>query len=527
MAVVLQKAVPPALVAAYLQHGYDRVSGYVVRAAEVSGVTDVADLRRLHMVDHEGSLHATTGPLHVLHVDKSPSWRLQPAEGLAERGVLDGSGTVEVAEQLVQVFLLDHTRLTPGARLWRFEESADPVLVGTFHGAAHGWQDHTRDDVLTAAVPSPTAGAVVVLDGKAYVADVVSDDDDAPTSITAVSALEPPEPLGFTQNRHGHWVRAVEHAEAQALFEVRIAGTWKDHPVQLVQQFRLQDGRAAVRICSLARDWERAKALGFLELELGVWEHTVAAEDLKDAVPQELAAQAWLTAPQRARLEQLAAASEANTVRPAGGTVRSSGLAPDQPGVVAGGALPSGEAAVPGGVAAPSSDGAAASGAATPSGGATPSSEPGTIRTTPGTGLQDAAHLALYQRIAKGTIPHLPTGAAEVQVLCEAVGNVMELSAQAILDGDSPVGLPTVAQDVARAFGELRALGGKEGGEGPWFGALVRITAAGEFSIRFNRTDRPRMRRDITPEMLRVERERFPRDTWPQWFLDLEQGTEA
>ena len=215
MAVVLQKAVPPALVAAYLQHGYDRVSGYVVRAAEVSGVTDVADLRRLHMVDHEGSLHATTGPLHVLHVDKSPSWRLQPAEGLAERGVLDGSGTVEVAEQLVQVFLLDHTRLTPGARLWRFEESADPVLVGTFHGAAHGWQDHTRDDVLTAAVPSPTAGAVVVLDGKAYVADVVSDDDDAPTSITAVSALEPPEPLGFAQNRHGHWVRAVEHAEAR------------------------------------------------------------------------------------------------------------------------------------------------------------------------------------------------------------------------------------------------------------------------------------------------------------------------
>ena len=112
-------------------------------------------------------------------------------------------------------------------------------------------------------------------------------------------------------------------------------------------------------------------------------------------------------------------------------------------------------------------------------------------------------------------------------MLCEAVGNVMELSAQAILDGDSPVGLPTVAQDVARAFGELRALGGKEGGEGPWFGALVRITAAGEFTIRFNRTDRPRMRRDITPEMLRVERERFPRDTWPQWFLDLEQGTEA
>lgn len=520
---VLQKAVPPAIVAAYLTHGYDRVSGYVVRAAEVSQVTELADLRRLHMVDHEGSLHATTGPLHILHVDKSPSWKLLPAEQVTERDVLDHSGTVEVAEQLVQVFLLDHTRLTPGARLWRFEEGADPVLVGTYHGAAHGWQDHTRDDVLTAAVPAPVVGAVVVLEGKAYVADVASDDDGAPTSITAVSALEPPESLGFVQNQHGHWVRPVEHADAQALFEVRITGTWRDHPVQIAQQFRLPDGRNAVRICSLARDWATAKELGFLELELGVWEHTVPAEDVKDAVPQEVAAQPWLTPPQRERLAKLEEASRSNRVRPApGGAVRTHGLAPDQPeGTAAAGAAASSAGAFGGGT--PGVPGDAAPSAATGGG---ESAEPGTIRSAPGTGLKDAAHQALYQRIAKGTIPHLPSGAAEVQVLCEAVGNVMELSAQAILDGDSPVALPTVSQDVARAFGELRALGMRAGGEGPWFGALVRITAAGEFSIRFNKADRPRMRREITAEMLRVERTRFPRESWPQWFLDLELGTQ-
>lgn len=519
MAVVLQKAVPPALVAAYLTHGYDRVSGYVVRAAEVSAVTDVADLRRLHLVEHEGSLHATTGPLHILHVDRSPSWRLLPAEDLAERDVLSPSGTVEVAEQLVRVFLLDHTRLTPGARLWRFEEGADPVLVGTYHGAAHGWQDHTRDDALVAAVPSPTVGAVVVLDGTGYVADVISGDDDSPTSIVAVSALEPPGKLGFAQNQHGHWVRQVEHAEAQALFEVRITGTWRDHPVQLAQQFRLPDGRNAVRVCSLARDWSRARDLGFLEVELGVWESTVPAEELTDAVPQEVAAQAWLTAPQRERLAKLEAASQANRVRAPGGNVRTHGLAPNQPAAPAGAAAPG--VAPAGAAASAAASGVAASGVA--ASGATP----GTVRSTPGTGLQDAAHLALYQRIAQGTIPHLPTGAAEVQVLCEAVGNVMELSAQAILDGDSPVALPTLSEDVARAFGELRGLAGTEGAEAPWFGALVRITAAGQFSIRFNATERPRMRREITPEMLRVERERFPRETWPQWFLELEQGAQG
>jgi len=101
----------------------------------------------------------------------------------------------------------------------------------------------------------------------------------------------------------------------------------------------------------------------------------------------------------------------------------------------------------------------------------------------------------------------------------------MEISAQAILTDDTPAPVPTMSEDVARAFGELRALGAR-GEEGPWFGALVRITAAGQFAVNFNRTNRPRMKREITAGMLRVERERFPRAQWPQWFLDLEAQVE-
>lgn len=473
---VLQKAVPPALVHAYLKEGYDRVSGYVVRAAEVSGVATIPALRRLHLLDHPASRVPAGSPLHILHVDQSPSWQLVPARGGAiARDVLDPSGTAEVDGARVDVFHLAHTRLTSGARLWRFEPDADPVLVGTYLGPALGWQDHTRDDTLTAVVPVATVGAVVVLGDKAFVADVVSGPDGTPTTITAVAPAEPPADLGFTRNAKGFWVRDVDHAEARALFEVRVTGRWRGHPVQVAQQVRLPASQVVVRICSLARDWTKAEAAGFIEIELGVWETTVPADEVTDTQPQEIAARPWMTSWQLERLRRLEEAASSNTVQPPGPT--------------------------------------------------TPAPIPGTVTSAPGSGLRDAAHQALYQRIAQGAIPHLPAGARELQLLCEAVGNVMEISAQAILTDDTPAPVPTMSEDVARAFGELRALGAR-GEEGPWFGALVRITAAGQFAVNFNRTNRPRMKREITAGMLRVERERFPRAQWPQWFLDLEAQVE-
>ena len=210
MTIVLQKAVPPAHVTAFFAEGYDRVSGYVVRAAEVSSVTTTAELRSLHHLEFEGSPFPADGPIHILHVDRSPSWQLVPATQMKERDVMSTSGTVEVDEGLVELFFLDHTRLTSGARLWRFADGEDPVLVGTYHGPAFGWQDHTNGDVLKSAVPTASTGAVVVLDDKAFVADVASGDDGVPHSITAVAPSAPPAELGFVQNQ------AVAHFALEA-----------------------------------------------------------------------------------------------------------------------------------------------------------------------------------------------------------------------------------------------------------------------------------------------------------------------
>ncbi|HZK06394.1 MAG TPA: hypothetical protein VFC82_11215, partial [Actinomycetaceae bacterium] len=319
MTVVLQKAVTPAQVQAFLNEGFDRIGGYMVRAGEVSDVTAVADLRRLHHTDYEGSPFAGDGPLHILHVDRSPSWQLVPASKMVERDVMSTSGTVEVNEQLVEVLFLDHTRLTNGARLWRFEEGETPVLVATYLGPAYGWQDHSAGGALKTGTPYPSTGALAVVEEKAFVADVISGDDGVPTSITAVAAVDPGGDLGFSQNDVGLWVRAFEHAELSALFELRVTATWNDLPVLVVQVFRMPDGSRAQRIFSIARDWERARAAGLTELELGVWEANVSADEVTNVGPQEVAAQPWMTEKQKERVAKAQAASRQNVLKDGAG----------------------------------------------------------------------------------------------------------------------------------------------------------------------------------------------------------------
>lgn len=489
MSIVLQKAVTPAQVTAYFSEGYDRVSGYVVRAAEVSSVTTTAALRSLHHLDYEGSPFPAEGPVHVLHMDRSPSWQLLPATQMKEREVMSTSGTVEVDEGLVELFYLDHTRITSGARLWRFEDGEDPVLVGTYHGPAFGWQDHVNGDVLKSALPLASTGSVVVLGDKAFVADVTSADDGSPTQITAVAPSEPPAELGFVQNQAERWVRGVEHSEARALFELRVTATWNGLPVIVCLNFKLPDGMLATRVSSFAHDYERAAAAKLTEVELGVWEATVPSAEVKDITPQEVAAQPWMTPWQKDRIAKAQAAAQNNTVRPPapapapGGNVATSGFAPEAP------------------------------------------SGPGPTVTpdqpAEGKGPSDAAHVAIYQRIAQGILAVMPPEAKQVQVLCQSVGNVMEIGAQAVMEDGSPALLPTISQDVARAFGELRTLDA-DPEAGTWFGCIMTLDRAGKLAVNFNKEQKPALRQQITAAMLQAERTRYPRGNWPQWFTDLE-----
>lgn len=542
MTVVLQKAISPAHVQAFLKEGYDRIAGYVVRAGEVSNVTDVAALRRLHHTDYEGSPFPAEGPLHVLHVDRSPSWQLTPATRITERDVMSTSGTVDVGEQLVELFYLDHTRITRGARLWKFEDGADPELVATYFGPVHGWQVHAEDNRMVRATPTPSTGSLVVLKDKAFVADVQSGDDGVPTSITAVAPIEPPQELGFEHLENGAWVKETTHADVTALFEVRVTATWNQHPVLLVHNFKLADGRPVSRVVSAARHWELARDAGLKEVELGVWEATVPSDEVKNIQPQEVAAQPWMTPQQRERVARAQEASRQNVLKDGpvgafGQPAAGQGQPPTGQGQQAAGQA----GAAPSGLGLPSlSTDPASAGTMQPQPGQPQAGQPGGFAPaqaggpqitglqpalgTPDTGLNSPAHVALYQRIAQGVLPHIPQGAKETRVMCNALGNVMELSAQSIMQDGKPAPVPTVSQDAAKAFGELRALSAQSE-EGAWFSALVILTAEGKLTLNFNRSAQPHFQRIITAEMLRVERERFPRDEWPQWFTQLEDET--
>lgn len=453
MPLVLQKAITPAHARAFLTEGYDRVAGYVVRAPEVSHVTDPQELRLLHRTNYDGSPFPPDGPLHILHMDRSPSWLLTPASAMVEYDG-DPAARSSLPGLSVEESFLDHTRLTSGARLWRFAEGADPIHVATYRGPGAGWEDH-QSGALKLSTPLPTVGAVAVIGRTAYVADVLSSDDGAPIAITALTASEPSTELGFERLPSGVWARAVEHSELSALFEVRVTAFWREHPVLVVQSFRHPEGFLATRIFSLARNWQQARDVGMVEVERGVWELTVKADEIQRITTHEAAARPWMTAVQQQRVAEAA----------------------KQQGAASGGTG----------------------------------------------GEPDAGTLAALKRIATGAMPHIPKEATKVQLLCQSVGAAIEWAAQATMPDGSTQVLSIPEQDVGYAFADLRVLGNKPGA-GSWFGALVTLTPAGQVSIAFNRDSQPSMQQPITAQLLRAERERFPRDKWPDWFTALEQG---
>lgn len=460
--IVLQKAVTPALVHAYLAGGYDRVAGYVVRAAEVNDVTTPAGLRRLHLTDYPETTFPNGGPIHILHVDRSPAWNLTAADKLHERPVMDPSGTVEVDEQLIPLFYLDHSRLTPGARLWRFEDGQDPVLVATYEGPTLGWQNHEGGKLVHMA-PTPIVGDVLVVGSTAFTAQVTCTDSGAPQTIVAVSPQEPADVPGFQQNLAGLWVRQFEHTELRALFESQLVSTYRELPVQVVARLARPDGTKLARVASLARDFEAAQKLGFTEVELGVWEATVPLAELSTPAPREISPQSWMTAEQRSRLK---AAKEA----------QQSG-APVQ---------------------------------------ATPSGPTVSITSPPGEGIFDAEHLKLYQQILTAVVPKVPADATQIQLLCEVVGDRMNVAVQALKPEEGAVsGLPPVGQDVAKAFAQLRTLEAKPG-MGTWFTAFMLIEKSGNLKVKFDSERKPRLK--LTQQMIDVEKQHFPRETYPDWF---------
>ncbi|WP_127130090.1 hypothetical protein [Georgenia sp. SYP-B2076] len=314
MTTILQKAVTPQMSAAYLERGLDRVAGYVLPAAEVAQVATTEGLFELHGLGFPSTPFAPDRPIDVLHVPQSPTAVLVSATGgtdapgrlatggpFLEHPPFTGTGFASTGDVVAPLSWLEHTRLTPGSRLWRFTPGApEPELVGTYHGVAFGWQNHLDGDSFHALAPSKYVGHVAKLPLGTFAADVKTDDDGAPSVVTLVAMSDAAQEHGFTKTTAGTWAKQVRAADVDELFEIHVGARWHGMPVRIVDQGPGADGEQFCRISSLAHDADLAERLHMDKVDAGVYETTVPLSALTDVVYAQRIPKAW------AREEQLA-----------------------------------------------------------------------------------------------------------------------------------------------------------------------------------------------------------------------------
>ena len=152
--VVMQKPIPPTQVAYYLERGYDRVSGFVHRAAEVGHLSAPRRIVAALGLGYPGSpFSADDAELYVL------SWAAR-CEGLyrlpyggqseaamramegwvIERAPFRGNGFAPSdSGDVIAEFKVDSVRLPHGAEIWRMTEDREPELVAMLDADVSRW----------------------------------------------------------------------------------------------------------------------------------------------------------------------------------------------------------------------------------------------------------------------------------------------------------------------------------------------------------------------------------------------------
>ena len=509
MTTILQKAVTPKLSTAYLEKGFDRVAGFVVPAAEVAEVTNNQRLFELHGLGYEGTPFSADEPIDILHLPQPPTARLLRATGgttdeqrkatggpFLEPAPFTGTGYAETDGVVVSLSWLEHTRLSPGARLWRFyPDSNEPELVGTYHGPAFGWQDHLAEDALHAVSPTSFVGPAARTEHGVYAAEVTTDDDGAPTAVTLVARSAKAEEHGFTRTPAGTWAKKVPVDQVQALFELHLSAVWNGMPVRVVEQFPGPEQQRLSRIFAVGLNAEAATKLKMTRIEPGVYEANVPTENLKNVTPTQRVAKTW-PKPEGATPVRAAAGQAARQATAAG---QATGAGQQAAGTA-------------------SRPGAADAASSTPAQPAPTGDEP-LVEGDPA--LSGAEHQELYRRIARGVAAGAPEGAASIQMLARVVGSRVELAAQASLKDGSAAPLKGAAKDTPEAVLELRRLTYRPE-RGAWYTMTAMLDAQGKFTARFNWDQEPDWQQQApSPVEYAADLEAFPREgTLPDWLAE-------
>lgn len=255
---VLQKLLTHGLGSAIVDDGYDQVGGVVVLAADAAelntpdlllgaygfdGGQDFVDVVRFELP----SLATLTNPV-------APDSGRSP---LYPTGFLTGGAVVPVWE-------LSRTRYSFGAEYWRIRADGQQRCLSSYQGVARGWRGAKGWRPW-----SPLVGLRARWRDVELVADLVGDG-------VLLSTSGEEGPAGWEQVRPQTWTAAVPLAECE-LFEVVLNATWRGVPVRV-----LESGPSGARVLLLIDEADRAESLGATTIEPGVFEATVAVDELED-----------------------------------------------------------------------------------------------------------------------------------------------------------------------------------------------------------------------------------------------------
>jgi hypothetical protein len=268
---IMQKAVTPAQSRAILEHGLDRVAGYVVRRADGEVAVRPDELYRLHALGYPGSPFSPTEAIDVLILPVAPTMRFEDAIGGTDRSdlvktggpFLDrppflGTGFAPV-DRAVPVWWLAPTRVSPGTSLVRFQTTGDPEVLATYVDVATGWQVPGAADRLPSS-PSLYVGTLASYEGGHRACDLIGD---------RVVMFEPESRARVD----------VPRSEVGDVFELQFLGSWNGLEVRLVDRWTV-GGEALARCVYLGHDADLAEGLGLEKPEAGVYELTVPEAQL-------------------------------------------------------------------------------------------------------------------------------------------------------------------------------------------------------------------------------------------------------
>jgi hypothetical protein len=152
---MMQKVVPPSQVDYYLERGYDRVSGFVNRATEVSHLRTPAELVHALGLTYRGSTFSRDAKeIHVLRwAAHCPTLYRIPYGGQHEAGMRAMQGWVIERNpfrgngfapgdsgDIIAEFKVDSARLPNGAQLWRISADGSETLVAMLDVDGPQWR---------------------------------------------------------------------------------------------------------------------------------------------------------------------------------------------------------------------------------------------------------------------------------------------------------------------------------------------------------------------------------------------------